>query len=277
MNETFDKLPNFLKPGTVNPDPTLLTPHILNFKHAPHSVVEGSRTAFLVSEVVVCMLGAGGCVRALGAAVPHSALHRPIPGCMVTIREPMMKPNLVKVSKFLSYVLRHKPEAIGLELDEGGWASVEDLLNLANTSGKNITRQTIEEVVATNDKGRFAFNADQTKIRAVQGHSRPVDLALEPIQPPDVLFHGTATRFLDSIMETGLSPQNRQHVHLSATEETALKVGQRHGKPVVLKIDTATMHGDGFKFYLADNGVWLTDEVPVGYLSKPTDPSKPST
>jgi putative RNA 2'-phosphotransferase len=177
-----------------------------------------------------------------------------------------MKKRHVQVSKFLSYVLRHKPDAIGLELDAGGWATVEDLIRCSAANGQTLTRALIEEVVATNDKQRFSLSPDGDRIRANQGHSVLVDLGLKPVEPPRLLYHGTATRFLASILENGLRPSGRQHVHLSPDEETALKVGKRHGKPVVLTIEAGSMHADGHPFYRSDNDVWLTEEVPSGYL-----------
>ncbi len=179
---------------------------------------------------------------------------------------PKMKTNLIKISKFLSYALRHKPDAIGITLEDGGWIDVDVLLQALNTVGKSITREVLDEVVRANDKQRFAFSEDGAKIRASQGHSIEVDLGLQPLTPPDVLYHGTASRFLDSILATGLQRQNRQHVHLSADEQTAVRVGQRHGKPIVLHVDAGGMHADGHAFFLSANGVWLTAHVPPTYL-----------
>jgi putative RNA 2'-phosphotransferase len=180
-----------------------------------------------------------------------------------------MKKNIVKYSKFLSLILRHQPEIIGLSLDENGWAEVSQLIELANKQGTALTPELLEEVVATNDKKRFAFNADKSRIRASQGHSIAVDLALVPQQPPAYLFHGTATRFLDSIRDRGLLPGSRQHVHLSEDESIAKNVGQRHGKPIVLKVRSGEMAQAGTSFFLSDNGVWLTDNVPSQYLDFP--------
>lgn len=180
-----------------------------------------------------------------------------------------MNSDHVKVSKLLSLVLRHQPEAIGLTLDAQGWADVEELIRLVNASGRTLTRPLLDRVVAENDKKRFAFNEDGTRIRASQGHSVDVDLALEPIAPPDRLFHGTATRFLDSIRATGLHSANRQHVHLSADTATATKVGQRHGKAVVLVVRAGDMLAAGHTFYRSANGVWLTNSVPVAFLEFP--------
>jgi putative RNA 2'-phosphotransferase len=173
-----------------------------------------------------------------------------------------MKPELVSKSKFLSLVLRHKPEEIGLTLDPNGWADVHELLIRSK-----MDLQTLEEIVATNEKKRFAFNEDKTKIRASQGHSIEVDLQYKPAVPPSVLYHGTALRFLDSIMKTGLEKKGRQHVHLSKDTKTALDVGKRHGQPAVLEVDSKEMLARGHKFYLSDNGVWLTDNVPTMFLS----------
>lgn len=181
------------------------------------------------------------------------------------IKEIMTK-EYTKISKFLSFVLRHNPQSIGLELDENGWADVASLI--AKSNKLTLTNELIRQVVKTNDKQRFALSEDGLKIRASQGHSIAVDLALEAVQPPDILYHGTASRFLASIMKQGLTRQNRQHVHLSADRETALKVGSRHGIPVILVIDAARLYQQGQAFYLSDNKVWLTEKVPVTALSR---------
>jgi putative RNA 2'-phosphotransferase len=180
-----------------------------------------------------------------------------------------MKPDLVKVSKFLSYVLRHAPESIELALDANGWASIDALIAKAQAKGTTLTADAIREAVATNDKQRFALSEDGTRIRANQGHSIEVDLALAPQVPPDVLYHGTATRFVESIRGAGLVPGSRQHVHLSADRDTAAKVGTRHGVPIVLGVDARAMQADGNLFYRSENGVWLTAAVPARYLSIP--------
>jgi putative RNA 2'-phosphotransferase len=177
-----------------------------------------------------------------------------------------MKPHYVKISKFLSYVLRHRPDAIGLTLEDGGWVDVDALLQALGVAGKPVTRELLEDVVRTNDKQRFAFSADGIKIRASQGHSIEVDLGLKAVSPPDTLYHGTARRFLDSILSSGLQPQKRHHVHLSLDEQTALRVGQRHGKPIIFRVDSGAMHADGHTFFLSANGVWLTAHVPPSYL-----------
>jgi putative RNA 2'-phosphotransferase len=174
------------------------------------------------------------------------------------------------VSKFLSYVLRHKPEAIGLALDEQGWADIDALIANANATdqGFTLTRSLLQIVVDSNDKKRFTISDDGKKIRAAQGHSVGIDLQLKPVEPPEFLYHGTATRFLDSILQEGLKPQQRQYVHLSQDVETATKVGQRYGKPVVLTIKARLMFEQGLNFYLSENGVWLTEKVPSSFLSQ---------
>lgn len=169
-------------------------------------------------------------------------------------------------SKFLSLILRHKPEVIGLGLDENGWASVEELLAKAPQGRIRLTFEELKEVVDTNDKKRFAFSDDFTMIRANQGHSLKVDLKLEEKTPPGLLYHGTAIQNLDSIKEQGLIKGQRHHVHLSADKETAVKVGGRHGKPVVLTIASMNMYQSGITFYRSENGVWLTDHVAVQFI-----------
>ncbi len=176
--------------------------------------------------------------------------------------------NKTKLSKFLSLVLRHKPEAIGLTLDSEGWVAVDDLLACLKSAGKTTNRRELEEVVAENNKQRFRFSEDGQRIRANQGHSIAVDLKLEPCTPPEKLYHGTATRFLSSIYADGLVPGSRQHVHLSGDRETAEVVGRRHGKPVILVVDAEAMHRDGKQFYISDNGVWLTDAVLPEFIAE---------
>ncbi len=175
--------------------------------------------------------------------------------------------DVKKISKRLSYVLRHAPEKANLTLDIGGWVQISDLLKGLKESGGAISRDQLDYVVANNDKKRFTISDDGLKIRAAQGHSVKIVNDLMPITPPEKLYHGTATRFLDKILADGLKPMSRQHVHLSADIETAVKVGQRHGKPIILNIASAQMAADGHKFYQADNGVWLTGAVPPQYLS----------
>ena len=174
----------------------------------------------------------------------------------------------IRISKFLSFVLRHKPQAAGLALDREGWAKVEDLLLGAGRNGIDLDRETLRAIVAASDKKRFTLSPDGTRIRAAQGHSTGhVDIAFEPIQPPDILYHGTARSNLESIMATGLEPRRRHYVHLSPDERTAIEVGRRHGEPVVLTVAAGTMHDKGFEFHQADNGVWLTRSVPAEFLT----------
>jgi len=184
----------------------------------------------------------------------------------LSISQWLMNKNTIKtISKHLSYVLRHKPESIGLELNDQGWTQIDDLIL---KSPKKITREILEYVVKTNDKKRFIISEDGHKIRANQGHSVKVDLALAEKTPPNILYHGTATRFLPSILDGGLKKMKRHHVHLSADIETASKVGQRHGKLVILTVNAAAMHLAKHKFYKSENGVWLTDVVPANFLSQ---------
>lgn len=173
------------------------------------------------------------------------------------------------LGRFISMVLRHKPESIGITLDEHGWADVDTLIKAMNTHKKYIDRVMLEKIVAENDKQRYSFNEDHHKIRANQGHSIAVNLELEKKTPPDILYHGTATRFLESIQKSGLLKMGRQYVHLSKDMQTAIKVGERHGKGIVLKVDAKKMVQDGYDFYLSKNGVWLCDTVPPQYLLKP--------
>jgi putative RNA 2'-phosphotransferase len=177
-----------------------------------------------------------------------------------------MPQSLIKKSRFLSLILRHKPEVIGLTLDDNGWVDIDTLLAAAQTHNRPFTRTELDEIVATNNKKRFAISEDGKRIRARQGHSLHVDLELQPRTPPPVLYHGTAVCFLPSIREQGLQKMNRQHVHLSATAETAHSVGSRHGKPAILLVQADDMHTAGYPFFLSENGVWLTDHVPSTYL-----------
>ena len=178
-----------------------------------------------------------------------------------------MDKKYVTLSKFLSLVLRHKPETIGLKLDKDGWTSVDDLL-AACQKKQAITKDELRFVVANNDKKRFEFNSDETRIRASQGHSVPVDLGYKAQRPPAKLYHGTAEQFIDAILEKGIEKRRRHDVHLSTSLETASNVGKRHGKLVQLEINSGAMYADGHEFRLSTNGVWLTEFVPVKYIKR---------
>ncbi|AWM13530.1 RNA 2'-phosphotransferase [Flavobacterium sediminis] len=171
-----------------------------------------------------------------------------------------------EISKFLSLILRHAPQTIQLQLDENGWASVNELITKSNQFGKELDEEILDYVVKNNDKKRFVFNEDKTKIRASQGHSIEVELDLKEAHPEHFLYHGTVAKFLEAIQKEGLQKMSRQHVHLSRDKETATKVGSRRGKPIILSIDAPKMIADGYSFYLSENGVWLTDHVPVEYI-----------
>lgn len=177
-----------------------------------------------------------------------------------------MADKKVTTSKFLSLVLRHQPELIGITLDAAGWVSVKELLRACQAHGRAITLDELREVVSTNDKQRFALSEDGEMIRANQGHSVSVELGYSPATPPDVLYHGTIEKFLPSIRAGGLKKGERHHVHLSPDEETARRVGQRRGRPLILKVESGRMHRDGHTFFISTNGVWLTDHVPPAYL-----------
>ena len=171
------------------------------------------------------------------------------------------------ISKFLSLVLRHKPETIGVTLDENGWVSVDTLLERINISGTEIDIGILKYIVDTNAKKRFAFNEDLTLIRAGQGHSVTIELGYTPQQPPEILYHGTAIKNIKSILQHGLEKRERHHVHLSSDIATATNVGSRHGKPVIFKVASARMYTDGYTFIVSENKVWLTDNVPPKYLT----------
>lgn len=175
--------------------------------------------------------------------------------------------GLKETSKYMSLILRHKPETIGITLDEHGWADVDELIEGISRT-QNFNMDILEEIVRTDEKQRYSFNDDKTKIRANQGHSIEVDVELEEKEPPEILWHGTGEKFATSIDNIGLIPKSRLYVHLSKDEETATIVGRRHGKLVLYMVNTREMYKDGFKFFLSKNGVWLTKEVPVRYLEK---------
>ena len=178
-------------------------------------------------------------------------------------KEKRMKMSLTSTSKFVSLILRHKPETIGIQLDEHGWANVDELI-----AGISKTCEFNREIVRTDNKQRFTFNEDKTKIRANQGHSIPVDVELPAAIPPETLWHGTGEKYVASIDQQGLIPKGRLYVHLSSDAATATKVGSRHGKPVLYIVKTKDMYDDGYSFFLSKNGAWLTKEVPVKYLIK---------
>ena len=176
--------------------------------------------------------------------------------------------DYARISKFISLVLRHKPEEIGIVLDEHGWANVDELMDALNTKKKQIDMEILEEIVRTDEKQRYSFNKDKTLICANQGHSIPVDVELEEVQPPEELWHGTGEKAESAIDAEGLNPMSRLYVHLSKDKETAIQVGKRHGKVRLYIVKTGEMYRDGDQFYLSKNGVWLTKEVPVRYLEK---------
>lgn len=178
--------------------------------------------------------------------------------------------TIFTTSKFLSLVLRHQPEVVGMNLDDEGWLDINELIANANVRGKSLSLELLHEVVATNDKKRFALSDDGLRIRASQGHSvAGVDLNLKETQPPETLYHGTVAAFIESIQAGGLQKRSRNHVHLSADETTATKVGSRRGKPIILQVGASAMHKDGHRFNLSANGVWLVDSVPTDFLTFP--------
>ena len=172
-----------------------------------------------------------------------------------------------EISKYISLILRHKPEVIGISLDEHGWANVDELINGVSKS-QTLDMETLERIVSEDEKQRYSFNEDKTLIRANQGHSISVDVELEEVKPPEILYHGTGKKYVDSIDVQGLIPKSRLYVHLSADEETAINVGSRHGKPVVYIVKSGEMYRNNEKFYRSVNGVWLTKSVSIQYLSK---------
>jgi putative RNA 2'-phosphotransferase len=182
--------------------------------------------------------------------------------------------QLVQISKFLSLVLRHQPELIGIELDQNGWVDVNDLLQKSNDYGQQFDRHILNHIVNTNSKKRFAFNETFDKIRASQGHSLTIELGYTNQKPPTLLFHGTSEKSVQSILSNGLEKRSRHHVHLSTNMEIALKVGQRHGKPVLFKVFSEQMFNDNYSFFISDNDVWLTECVPPKYLKRIEFPEK---
>ncbi len=181
----------------------------------------------------------------------------------------MNEKEVKRKSKFLSLVLRHQPETVGIRLDESGWIDVEELLSSMARHGKSMSRETLEMVVRTNDKQRFSFDETGTRIRANQGHSVKIDLGYEAAVPPEILFHGTPQQFVDSIAREGLKKMQRHHVHLHVNEQTSLTVGRRRGTPVLLKVRSLEMHQAGSEFFVTPNQVWLTESVPTEYIDFP--------
>lgn len=175
--------------------------------------------------------------------------------------------NYRDLSKFINLILRHKPEVIGISLDDHGWANVDELLAGIRRT-RPIDTEMLEEIVRTDEKQRYTFNEDHARIRANQGHSIQVDVELEEKEPPEYLFHGTGRKYVESIDQTGLIPKSRLYVHLSGDQETAIKVGKRHGEPIVYQVAAGAMARDGHKFWRSANDVWLTKRVPPEYLEK---------
>ncbi|HGL3830887.1 RNA 2'-phosphotransferase [Clostridioides difficile] len=171
-----------------------------------------------------------------------------------------------KLSIFISLILRHKPETIGIKLDDYGYADVNELIEKINNTGRNINIEILEQIVKEDNKQRYSFNDDRSKIRANQGHSININVELKELEPPKYLYHGTATRFLENIKNEGIIKQSRLYVHLSRDIDTAVKVGKRHGTPVILKINTGKMYENGYKFYLSENNVWLCEHIPFEYV-----------
>ena len=174
--------------------------------------------------------------------------------------------NLTNLSRYMSLILRHKPEVIGITLDEHGWASVNDLICGIEKNNPEFNMDILEQIVRTDNKQRYSFNDDRSLIRANQGHSVNVDVELKEKEPPEYLYHGTGEKYVKSINQDGLIPKSRLYVHLSKDIKTAENVGKRHGKEVVYRINSGQMYRDGYKFYLSENGIWLTKEVPIKYL-----------
>jgi putative RNA 2'-phosphotransferase len=181
----------------------------------------------------------------------------------------MSDKEIIRTSKFLSLILRHEPGRVGLKLDDAGWTGVDDLLRAVNQHGTPLTLEELKHIAATSDKKRFAISDDGNRIRANQGHSIEVDLQYSPQRPPEMLFHGTAIRFLDSIRRDGLRRMERHDVHLSAETKLTLQVGGRHGKPVLLTIRAGDMHRAGHEFRVSVNGVWLVKQVPPQFIEFP--------
>lgn len=178
--------------------------------------------------------------------------------------------DLTSTGKFIALILRHKPETIGITLNEHGWANVDELVAGIQKTRPEFDMEVLKEIVRTNNKRRYAFNEDHTKIRANQGHSIPMDVELREAVPPEILNHGTGERAVPSILEQGLLPGKRLYVHMSTDIQTVINVGKRHGKPFFFRIQARRMQEDGFRFYFSENGVWLTKIVPPAYLNAST-------
>lgn len=182
----------------------------------------------------------------------------------------MSKNDDINLGRFISLILRHKPETIGIKLDSEGWADTDELINGINASGRHIDMEILERIVRENNKKRYSFSPDKKRIRANQGHSIPVDVGMTEKQPPDVLYHGTSESFLESIKAEGIKHMSRLYVHLSADTDTAYTVGKRHaknGRVAILVIDTKRMYEDGYKFMISENGVWQSSDIPWEYVS----------
>lgn len=176
--------------------------------------------------------------------------------------------TLVNLSRYISFILRHRPDTIGLSLDKHGYIDVQDLINGINKNSVfNIDLNILKFIVETDNKKRYSFSEDGTKIRANQGHSVKVDLGLKEVKPPSILYHGTGEKYLESILKEGLKSKSRMYVHLSSDIDTAINVGKRHGEPIVLGIDAERMYKDEYKFYLSENGIFLAESVPVKYIN----------
>lgn len=174
--------------------------------------------------------------------------------------------DLNNISKYMSLILRHKPDVIGIELDEHGWANVNDLISGIEKDNHGFNFELLEEIVRSDSKQRYSFNDDKSLIRANQGHSVNVDVELKEKEPPEYLYHGTGEKYVKFINQDGLIPKSRLYVHLSKDIKTAENVGKRHGKEIIYRINSGRMYRNGYKFYLSENGIWLTKEASVKYL-----------
>lgn len=183
----------------------------------------------------------------------------------------MNEKERINLSKFLAYILRHNPSAVGISLDERGWADMDELIKGINATGRSIDRDLLEQIVREDKKGRYSFNEDKSKIRANQGHSVDVRVEMAECAPPDTLYHGTAKKFLASIKDSGICRRSRRFVHLSGDIKTAFAAGSRYGEPIVLVIDAKRMVADGYRFWLSINGVWQSSDIPWKYVKRILD------